>query len=257
MASVSREIEPGGAAATTLYIYDQNLNPTSVFDPEGHETQLEYDERDLLVKTTRGVGASPPVVEQTTYDEDRQPNTKVQGASGDRTWEIDYDGFGRLAARRDPLGNETEVSYDSRLEPPPKLRRRRHPAGRGKVVFDSLGRRRARSTAVGPAPTQRRVSASFATTGRQPEDPHRCARHVTTLTYDAAERLYRQNDAAGNEIELELDKMGNPSGRLAASGRRWQRGDGRDRARLRRAGTATVEPRCPRQHHAPRLRRAG
>ena len=215
---VKRDVEPGGASVATTYEYDENYNLFKVIDPEQHRIEYEYDERDLAVKTTRGLGPEAPdvpVVVRTTYDDDRQPTETVQGeGNGEHVWPIEYDGFGRLAKLKDPLGNRTEVSYDAALD----ATRKSYSAtgellAESKVVLDRQGRQqRTIAKLLGATPTTPPRDVDTVVT----YDPMGNVVIVTdprgktsTFTYDGAERLKKQTDPAGNEVELTLDRAGN------------------------------------------------
>jgi RHS repeat-associated protein len=129
---------------TTLYRYDPDGNGVLTVQPEGNATASVYDERNLRFQTTAGAISPPPKAllsqsDPTSYNlrgglpatttDNYDPNgnlietvdaddtdgstansSKIAGV-GDRTRYV-YDGFDRLTAVIDSVGDETVTQYD-------------------------------------------------------------------------------------------------------------------------------------------------
>ncbi|MBL4810063.1 MAG: hypothetical protein JKY43_08435 [Phycisphaerales bacterium] len=79
-------------------------------------TEYEYNSRDLLIKSTAGIGDANPFVTSVDYDEkgrasgvtvDPDDNTQSEYFS------IIYDGFDRITQYSDPMGNQMSYEYDN------------------------------------------------------------------------------------------------------------------------------------------------
>ncbi|MCI0540994.1 MAG: DUF6531 domain-containing protein, partial [Verrucomicrobiales bacterium] len=107
-------------AATTLttqFRYDPNELPTTIIQPEGNESRIVYDERNLPFRITSGFGVPEASTIQVNYDlnANRKEILDAEDNDGDgqpeRTTFI-YDGFDRLTESVDPLGNRFVREYD-------------------------------------------------------------------------------------------------------------------------------------------------
>ncbi|MCA8916938.1 MAG: RHS repeat protein [Planctomycetes bacterium] len=202
--------------ATREFEYDELGYLSARISPLLNRNVLEYDERGLLWRRTEGAGSS------------------VEGV-----FEFDYDTFGGLAAERTPLGNETLHVRDghgrevSTIDPAGHHRDSSFDASGNLVgsscidagasvldqssfVYDEIERRVAvdrtakddSGTDIGVGHEERclqldgcgRVVASCDGPGR-----------TSTFTYDGAGRLTGHEDAAGNQLNLQLDAEGNPT----------------------------------------------
>jgi RHS repeat-associated protein len=124
---VSNEPSPG--FLTTRYRYDPDGNQVLVIQPEGNATSSVYDDRGLLFQRTVGATSPPPLallgtsdptnydvrggIPATTtgnYDLNGNVNQMVD-ADGNSTRYV-YDGFDRLTATIDSVGDETVNQYD-------------------------------------------------------------------------------------------------------------------------------------------------
>jgi RHS repeat-associated protein len=222
----AREIQPGDHWtdwSKTTYSYDLNRNLVQTIEPDGQTTVISYDKRNLPVARTRGFGSPAAVAEAFQYDQERHLALYADGRQNH--WLTRYDGYGRVAATVDPLGNHADTLYDSGGNPvaamafqlqgsPPsdQLLAQRNAA------YDLLGRRTALTAKLWTYDLQNLglpQGARDLTTAVQ-YDP---ASNVTAVTdpllrttryvYDAAERRIATVDAAGNRLEHDLDADGN------------------------------------------------
>jgi YD repeat-containing protein len=125
---------------TTQFRYDANQNLTRVTEPDGNSHDRAYDERDLLLSTTRGslgpLGGTPST-RLYAHDGDGNIAHLTDGRGG--LTDYLYDGHDRLARTIDPIGGTTDDFYD--------------PA-------DNLVRLLSRGTAGGPTPGDRSGSGN-------------------------------------------------------------------------------------------------
>ena len=124
-------------SGTTLrwrYQYDPKALLTRIVKPEGNALAIEYDERNLPYKLTRGFGATEAATTQVDYDQNgnRRRYADAEDNDGNGQGEVTtyvYDGFDRRIETRDALGNREQAHYD----PASNVVRRvflGHPAGR-------------------------------------------------------------------------------------------------------------------------------
>ncbi|MGE3166773.1 MAG: DUF6531 domain-containing protein [Planctomycetota bacterium] len=111
-------------AATTAVSarrYDACENLTRLIRPEGNQVAFEYDERNLVLRMTRGF--SSPDASTCQFDYDLNGNLArfldAEDQDGDGLGEATvttYNGFDRVIAVADPLGNERRYEYDVALD---------------------------------------------------------------------------------------------------------------------------------------------
>jgi len=97
---------------TTLFEYTGNGKRKKVTDPEGNITEIEYDERDLVFKTTRAVGTLDETTEQRDYTLFGKL-AKVINGEGHETNFV-FDAFERQIEVVDALGNKDVFGYDKK-----------------------------------------------------------------------------------------------------------------------------------------------
>lgn len=105
--------------ATTLYRYTANELPRLVVKPEGNQTSVAYDERNLVFTKTRGFGATTVLPSTVTYNYDLNgnvaevldPEHKASDGTATRTT-ITRDGFDRVTRVTDALGDYVQSDYD-------------------------------------------------------------------------------------------------------------------------------------------------
>jgi RHS repeat-associated protein len=208
------EVTPGlGDFVTETRGYDENFNLVSVTDAEGQRTTYAYDERNQLASVTRGDGTPEEITESYGYDAEGSRTSFTNGRNFTRS--TIFDGFGRVAATLDPLGNRSEMSYDDggNLTDSRSLDATGLEMSRGSTQFDRRGRP---TTSVawlwqGTDPAGARAISSTTTYDAagnvlSTKDP---LGRSSSQTYDSAERRLAATDAAGNRTEWTLDKMGN------------------------------------------------
>ena len=97
-------------SATTTYEYDGAGKVTSIESPTGDVTKIEYDERALLFKLTRGHGATEASTIQVDYDANGNRSKALNG-EGDAT-NFTYDLYDRATKRTSALSHYVSWTYD-------------------------------------------------------------------------------------------------------------------------------------------------
>jgi RHS repeat-associated protein len=98
---------------TTSFEYDANENLVHLTHPAATEDELQYDERDLLLSSTRGAAGprgGTPTARQYEYDGNRNLTRLTDGRGGLIDWE--YDGADRDVRWIDQVGSRVESYYD-------------------------------------------------------------------------------------------------------------------------------------------------
>ena len=111
---------PDNAFITVEYEYDSNRNQTLVRSGEategrqpGNVVQTDYDERDLVFRTTQTPGDPNQSTDQVDYDGNGNVVRTHQGLEDTpRVTENLYDGYDRLIQVVDIMGNTGEIHYD-------------------------------------------------------------------------------------------------------------------------------------------------
>ncbi len=236
-----------GLAATTTYTYDEALNLTSVTDPNKHTTTYGYDshgnrtsEKDANGNETKWTYNETHDVESITSpkgevteiwrDEFGDPGTIVREGPGETLqWiGLEYDKYGDLIERVDPLERITKYEYDTTL----------FNFGQRKAEIDPEGDKRTWvynedeevTSEVSPRGNEEGAEASkFRTTIERDEqgrpktitDP---LGHTTKYVYDAAGNLESQTDANGHtttytyNADNERTKVKAPNGNTTETG---------------------------------------
>ncbi len=110
------QIEQEATATSTLATqlrYDTNENLTQVTKPEGNRDDSAYDERDLLLSSSRGAAGprgGTPSTRTYTYDANGSPELLTDGRGG--PFDYRYDGFDRLSRVIDQVGSTRDSFYD-------------------------------------------------------------------------------------------------------------------------------------------------
>lgn len=107
-------VPPAGAGNNGVSIlqYEPTFSQlTALYDPNGHETHLEYDPRGNLTTLWRPFNFIERVKETLTYDPFGQVLTATDSLG--RTWRFTYDVYGNRTSATDPLGRATSAVYDA------------------------------------------------------------------------------------------------------------------------------------------------
>ncbi|MEQ8764325.1 MAG: RHS repeat-associated core domain-containing protein [Planctomycetota bacterium] len=112
---------PASEFVTTLSEYDENRNRVRVTFGEaaegrqpGNALAIQFDERDLPFRSTRGPGTADASTRQLDYDGNRNlVRTWLGIEATPQVLTRVYDGFDRLVATQDPQGNVRWHSYDA------------------------------------------------------------------------------------------------------------------------------------------------
>src|SRR5712691_4108841 len=94
----------------TNYRYDGNENRTQEIFPEGNVFATAYDERDLRLTVTRGLGTPQASTFAYSYDQNRNLVLMLDGRSNPTTYQ--FDGFDRHVGSIDAIGNQMTRNYD-------------------------------------------------------------------------------------------------------------------------------------------------
>ena len=102
---------------TWQYRYDPEGLPTLHILPQGNQTLIRYDERDLAFQITSGFGSSEAATIQVDYDRNgnriRATDAEDTDSDGQReSTTYVLDGFNRLIRTIDPLGNQIHRTRD-------------------------------------------------------------------------------------------------------------------------------------------------
>ena len=226
------EVDPA-RNVTTEYAYDGNRNRVLTRFGEAvngnqplNTVHTEYDERDLVFRTTSAKG--DPAQSTTQFDYDRNGNTiamrsGIEGEARVRTYV--HDAYDRKVLETDPMGNEIRIEYNENNRPVRIAvwgETNDIPGGAGNVLL---------SETVSHLDAMDRVTNSIATwfvAGSGPvgdgqvvattsyTDLSAASRtvddrgNVRTFEYDGAGRLLRETDAASNVTAYVYDLNGNP-----------------------------------------------
>lgn len=232
MTRKTEEVE-AGRVIVTEYAYDGNRNLTEIRKGEAtagrqpaNIVQFQYDERDLLFREIRAPGTPGQSTTQYDYDGNKNLIRVIHGLESDpHITELTYDGFDRLVAVRDPMGNETLFNYD----PNGNLVRRRvngevlDLAGNANNVllsdaqyeYDPMNRLIRQDRDLFDTATQVPLGPGVASTRIEYSGTSQLIRmvnangHTNTIAYDTANRRRTLTDAAGNTITLDYDKNNN------------------------------------------------
>ncbi|MFO0984277.1 MAG: RHS repeat-associated core domain-containing protein [Planctomycetota bacterium] len=240
---------PPGTAALTGYAYDSNRNQTAVLSPEAmngnrpaNRTDTQYDERDLVFRTVRAQGDPLQSTSQVDYDGNGNVRVLRAGLEGDVHVTVNaYDGYDRLVASTDPMGNVTRRHYDANGN---RIAERMdgelvdQPGGAANVrlaetafTYDAMDRLTRTDVAFFNSQSQAPLFDGLATTSTTYADNSQVIRvaddndHATTTTYDSASRVQTVTDAMGNSVtnaydvnsnvirvtSVELSDLGKPS----------------------------------------------
>jgi RHS repeat-associated protein len=203
----------GGGLSTrkTTFEYDALGNVTLVTSPEGRKTKLEYDERGMQFRATRGFGSATPSVSRVEVDRNGRIVEAIDGNLDVTLYA--HDSFDRVTSITDPEGDLVQMDWSKRDEV--VERRVVDPTlglmSKTQIDLDQLGRPiRGRIVDVGNA-------SNYSESWREYDKSSRVVKsrtprgHFTELDYDTAGRLISTTDPIGNAIALTLDDNGNPT----------------------------------------------
>jgi RHS repeat-associated protein len=218
---------------TTEYVYDANRNRALVRSPlavsgEQPDNQVltEYDERDLVLRVTRGWGSGAESIQEYDYDEDGNLVVIREGLPGTpHLTNHRYDAYDRRVDTTDALGNKTSWHYDANGN---RTSQRVDgellddvPGSAGNTLLaetvwlhDAMDRvtREDRSFfdyatgAIGDGSAT--ALTSYADNGQVVSVANDNA-HATTTSYDAANRVATVTDAKGNTVSYGYDGNSN------------------------------------------------
>lgn len=195
---------------TTAIEYDGLSNATKVTSPEGRLVKIDYDERSIPWRTTRGFGTAEASVEVVHVDKNGRTTQTLDGLGQATTYV--YDLFDRMTSATDAAGNKVESDWTKRGQ---AIERRLYNPGNAiatkvQFTYDSLGRTTKRtevdvtnSSSISESWYEFNKSSLLVKT-RSPRG------YFTQVAYDAANRRTSATDALGNSIGWSYDANGNP-----------------------------------------------
>jgi RHS repeat-associated protein len=229
---LQREVDPGQAVIEE-YEYDANRNWTLHRKGEAlngnqpdNRVATEYDERDMPFRIGRAAGTGIASTDQLDYDGSGNTVAVSRGIeSAPRVTTSTFDGYDRLVAVTDPMGNVTTMRYDANGNP---ISRRVDgeledaPGGAANLrlaetinEYDAMDRgTRVRiqhftpttQTAIGDGESVTVTAWTDASLTRSITNDNG---HGTDLTYDTVWRRASTVDAAGNRLEWIYDTSSN------------------------------------------------
>ena len=218
-----------GHDVVTEYAYDANGNRTLVRFGEAtngnqpaNVVRTLYDERDLVFRVKRGAGDAAQSSTQHDYNANGNCIRRLVGLEdAPRVWLRQYDGYDRLAAATDPMGNVTAYQYDANGN---VVSERIHgelvdaPGDAGNVLlwdtrytYDGLDRRIDQAVAFFDPQTQTPIGDGWAELQTAYSDTSQVVRitddngHARLFTYDTANRQAVVTDPKGNTVTYAYD----------------------------------------------------
>ncbi len=188
----------------TTYTYDDQLNPTSVTDPNGHTTHMAYDASGNLL--TRTAPAPISTTESWTYDSKRNVKSHTNGRGNTESYT--YDSDNRISTLTDPEGGVTTLTYNAggRIETV------KDPAGQVTTnSYDTAGNLTSQTDALGNKSSYTYDGAGrvlTVTTPRGNVDGADPGDYTTTYTYDDAGRVATVTDPLGHTSSNTYDEDG-------------------------------------------------
>jgi YD repeat-containing protein len=107
---VARTIVGGDTRVTERFVRDADERIVRLIQPTGAVTEVEYDERDLPIASTRAAGTKEAVTERRSYTANGDLRSETNGRGG--TTRYHYDGFARHVGITDELGTRWTRSLD-------------------------------------------------------------------------------------------------------------------------------------------------
>lgn len=189
-----------GNGHTTTYTYNPAGDRTSVTDAEENETKWEYNAAHEVVSETTPNGETTTIVRDVAGN----PETISRPAPGEavQTTSFEYDAFGQMESRTDPLERTWTYEYNSQGDPESET----DPEGQTRTwSYDENSRLIAtvspRGSGEGKEPSEFMTVIERDVQGRPKEviDP---LGHTAKYTYDANGNLESETDAKGHTTEF-------------------------------------------------------
>ncbi len=231
--AMTREVD-AGHSVTTQYVYDADRNLTEVRSPlavtaaqPDARVQYAYDERNLPFTSTGAPGSA--IATRATYTYDTNGNlTKLETgapAGSQHTTTYVYDGFDRLTQRTDPVGTQSQFTYNTNHQLLSASKQGHLLDTNGNAIFgplrsttftyDSRGTlTRTDASRFNPI-TSATIGDGFRTTSYTYDPALNLTNltddngHATLYSYDGANRLSRVTDPKGNRVDYTYDSDGN------------------------------------------------
>jgi RHS repeat-associated protein len=227
-----REVVTDRLGNLTVYEYDERGNVVRKEDAEGAINIMTYDERDNLLTETNALGktatytydtannlisATDPLSNRTemTYNNRRQPLT-LRDPNGNVTTNT-YDFFGNLTTTRDAFGQDTRYEYDSNGNP---LKVTDALGNVTRLIYAANGMPQTKTDALGVATTHSYDgNNNLLTTSVTRTVNGQTQTLVTTMEYDASNRVIRTIAPDGTASRTLYNKIGKVAGTEDSAGR--------------------------------------
>ncbi|MBI5716982.1 MAG: RHS repeat protein [Burkholderiales bacterium] len=222
---VTRTIAGDDMRITERFVRDADERLVRLVQPTGAVTEIEYDERDLPIASTRAAGTGRAITERRAYTMNGDLRSETDGRAG--TTLHHFDGFGRHVLTIDRLGTrwareldagdnavrvvvksrgdrgapfiESTISYDEWDRPVRIDKAWRDASGRALGASGWDGREGVSSTVV-----------EYAANGR-PGRIWNEGGNVVAVDYDSLGQVAVIGDSTGERAELAYDVNGNPT----------------------------------------------
>lgn len=189
--AVVKVMDPHGNA--TVYEYDDALRKTAEIDPLGNATRWEYDARGNCTKVTQPDGATSLV----EFDAQRNPTRLLDPLGG--IWQWSHDTLGRLAARKNPLGQIESFGYEGGF----LASSIRADGALTRFLYDREGNLLGART-----PDNAETRFEYDRLGRVVAETD-AAGNRRRFWYDASGQIVRAEEPDSNVVELRYDAEGN------------------------------------------------
>ena len=220
---VARTLTGGESRITERFIRDAEGRIVRIVQPNGTITEVEYDERDLIVSVTYAAGTKEAVTERRTYTRNGSLRTVTDGKGATTTHE--YDGYQRYSGFTDPIGTTTRLSLDETgkavriiVDRPPSAA----PLLEATYVYDEWNRvvrideawRDQNGKPLGASGWDARKGVvstvvEYGSHGR-PARIWREGGNVATITYDGLGRASQVEDLTSESVAFTYDENGDP-----------------------------------------------
>ncbi|RJQ43130.1 MAG: hypothetical protein C4538_12520 [Nitrospiraceae bacterium] len=197
----------------TTYIYDTNMNITSITDPKGNITVMTYDTNGNMLTKTEAYRTDHEMTTTYTYNSFGQVLT-VTGNNGIMTNYV-YDAMGNMLAKTEAFGTIDERTTTYKYNEYGQVLATVDPAGNTTTnTYNQFGNLASVTNALGQTITYTYdIIGNLLTT----VDANG---NTTTYEYDLIDRLTRESKPDGGSINYEYDPAGNRTFVTDANGNR-------------------------------------
>ena len=217
---IGRVLDDGTTQLTQMQ-YNSLSNPTSIIDPSGRTTTLQYAANQIDVTAVQQTTASGPATTASfTYNGQHLPLTSTDAAG--KTTHYSYNSAGQVTSVTDPLGETTAFNYNALGYLLSIVNANGKTAA--SFTYDSLGRIATRTDSEGWTVTYAYDAADRVTTETYPDGTTRVYSYTnldltavtdrqgrkTSYAYDANRELISVTDPLGQVTKLGYYENGKP-----------------------------------------------